>query len=103
VPRFLDKLQRDYPWLPRSLARHYTRAYGARTQKLINAAASVAALGQCFGPNFYEAEVHYLMKQEWAETAQDILTRRTKHALHMTTDEKAAFGAWFDGQMARSA
>jgi glycerol-3-phosphate dehydrogenase len=103
VPRFLDKLQRDYPWLPRSLARHYARAYGARTQKLINGAASVAGLGQCFGPNFYEAEVRYLMKQEWAETAQDILTRRTKHALHMNAEEKAAFGAWFDGQMARSA
>jgi len=47
--------------------------------------------------------VRYLMKQEWAETAEDILTRRTKHSLHMSAEEKAAFGAWFGGQMARSA
>ncbi len=103
VPRFLEKLQRDYAWLPRGLARHYARLYGARTSKLIGGATSVAALGQCFGPNFYEAEVRYVIEQEWAETAEDILTRRTKHGLHMSAEEKAAFGAWFDGQMARSA
>ncbi len=103
VPRFLEKLQRDYAWLPRGLARHYARLYGARTSNLIGGATSVAALGRYFGPNFYEAEVRYLIEQEWAETAEDILTRRTKHGLHMSADEKAAFGAWFDGQMARSA
>jgi len=103
VPRFLEKLQRDYGWLPRGLARHYARLYGARTSRLIGGATSVAALGQHFGPNFYEAEVRYLMAQEWAETPEDILTRRTKHGLHMSADEKAAFAAWFDGQMALSA
>jgi glycerol-3-phosphate dehydrogenase len=103
IPRFLEKLQQDYAWLPRGLARHYARHYGARTSRLIVGATSVAALGQCFGTNFYEAEVRYLIEQEWAETAEDILTRRTKHGLHMTADQKAVFGAWFDGQMARSA
>ena len=103
VPRFLDKLQRDYPWLPRGLAGYYARIYGARTAKVIAGAGSLAALGQCFGPNFYEAEVRYLMAAEWAETAEDILTRRTKHGLHMSAEEKAAFGTWLNGQMARSA
>ena len=37
------------------------------------------------------------------ETAQDILTRRTKHGLHMSTDETAEFGAWFDGRDRKSA
>jgi glycerol-3-phosphate dehydrogenase len=103
LPRFLDRLRRDYPWLPRDLARHYARHYGARTSELIGKAGSLAALGRRFGPRFYEAEGRYLMAREWAETPADILTRRTKHALHMSAEEKAAFGAWFDGHLARSA
>ncbi|PZM14473.1 glycerol-3-phosphate dehydrogenase [Rhizobium tubonense] len=103
VPRFLHTLQREYPWLPRALAGHYARVYGARTAKVIGGAASLSGLGQCFGPNFYEAEVRYLMTQEWAETAEDILTRRTKHGLHISAEEKATFDVWLNGQMARSA
>ena len=30
------------------------------------------------------ARARFLMAQEWATTAEDIVTRRTKHALHMT-------------------
>jgi glycerol-3-phosphate dehydrogenase len=103
VVRFLDKLQRDYPWLPRDLAGYYARVYGARTAKVVAGAGSLSGLGQSFGPNFYEAEVRYLMAEEWAETAEDILTRRTKHGLHMSAEEKAAFGTWLNRQMARSA
>ncbi|MET0748425.1 MAG: glycerol-3-phosphate dehydrogenase [Rhizobium sp.] len=103
ITRFFEKLQQDYGWLPRSLSRHYARHYGARTARLIGGATSMAGLGQCFGTNFYEAEVRYLIEQEWAQTAEDILTRRTKHGLHMTPGEKAAFATWFDGQMAGAA
>jgi glycerol-3-phosphate dehydrogenase len=103
IPRFLDKLQREYAWLPRDLTRYYARVYGARTARVIDGAGSVAGLGRNFGPNFYEAEVRYLLAQEWAQTAEDILTRRTKHGLHMSAAEKVSFDAWFAGQMARSA
>ncbi len=99
IPTFLDRLATDYPWLPRDLARHYTRVYGARTAALIDGATSLAGLGQRFGPHLYEAEVRYLMAREWAETAEDILTRRTKHALHMSAEQKAAFSVWFDGHL----
>ena len=96
VPTFLDRLHRDYPWLTRDLAHHYARLYGARTKAVIGAATSMAGLGRRFGPNFYEAEARYLMAEEWAETADDILTRRTKHALHMSAGEKASFAAWLN-------
>ncbi|WP_413991079.1 glycerol-3-phosphate dehydrogenase [Labrys okinawensis] len=103
VPKFLDRLATHYPWLPRDLARYYTRTYGARTARLIGGATSLADLGQGFGPRLYEAEVRYLMAQEWAETAEDILTRRTKHGLHMSEDQKAAFAGWFERQPADAA
>jgi D-erythritol 1-phosphate dehydrogenase len=97
VPRFIARLQREYGWLPEDLMLHYARTYGARTAQVIGSAKSLADLGRQFGPTFYEAEVRYLMTHEWAETAPDILTRRTKHGLHMSTEQTAAFGAWFDG------
>jgi D-erythritol 1-phosphate dehydrogenase len=103
IQRFIERLRLDYPWLPPDLARHYARLYGARTSALIDGARSLAELGRRFGPRLYEAEARYLRAREWAETPEDILTRRTKHALHMNAEEKAAFGAWHDGRLARSA
>ncbi len=103
VPLFLDRLQREYPWLPRDLARHYARHYGACTASLIDGARSLEGLGRRFGPCLYETEVRYLTAHEWAETPEDILRRRTKHALHMSAHEQAAFEDWFERSLARSA
>lgn len=103
MPRFIARLQQEFPWLPDDLLLHYARIYGARTARVIGTAQTLADLGRRLGPNLYEAEVRYLVAEEWAETAQDILTRRTKHGLHMSTDETAEFGAWFDGRDRKSA
>ena len=40
------------------------------------------------------------MATEWARTAEDVLTRRTKEYLHMTEDEQQAFADWFDATFA---
>ena len=92
---FMAQLAQEYPWLPRDLARYYTRTYGTLTRELIGQRTSVAQLGRRFGPLLYEAEARYLTAREWAETAEDILWRRTKHQLHMTADEQGAFAEWF--------
>jgi glycerol-3-phosphate dehydrogenase len=57
-------------------------------------ATSLDGLGQHFGGDLYEAEARYLIAREWAQTAEDILTRRTKHNLHLTTEQQAAFTTW---------
>ena len=82
--RFVAKLGDEYPFLPPALARHYARLYGARALKLLGPASSLADLGRPFGPGFYEREARYLVAEEWARTADDILVRRTKHGLKMT-------------------
>ena len=38
------------------------------------------------------------MAKEWAQTPEDILKRRTKHYLHMSEAEQAAFAAWFEAE-----
>ncbi|CUH79779.1 glycerol-3-phosphate dehydrogenase [Tropicibacter naphthalenivorans] len=92
---FRNKMKADYPWMPRALRQHYGRLYGTRVAQIVGAATSLDGLGKHFGGNLYEAEVTYLIQNEWAQTAEDILWRRTKHRLHLTDAEQAAFADWF--------
>ncbi|MBW4983261.1 glycerol-3-phosphate dehydrogenase [Mameliella sp. CS4] len=96
--QFRNTMKREYPWMPRELRRHYGRCYGSRVRQIAGDATSLEGLGQHFGGQLYEAEVTYLVTHEWAQTAEDILWRRTKHRLHMTEAEQAAFAAWFDAR-----
>ena len=83
---FLTELRRSAPWLPEALAHRYARAYGTRIDVLLAGARSVDDLGEDFGGGLFEAEVDYLMRQEWAQTAEDILWRRTKLGLHVSPE-----------------
>ncbi|GGD86983.1 glycerol-3-phosphate dehydrogenase [Aureimonas endophytica] len=96
--RFERDLKARHAFLPPELAHHYARLYGTRADRLLAGATSLSGLGQHFGGRLYEAEARYLMANEWARRADDILTRRTKHYLHMTPAEIDAFTAWMDRQ-----
>jgi D-erythritol 1-phosphate dehydrogenase len=85
---FLTNLKARNPWLPDTLALHYGRLYGARTAKLLTGATSIRDLGQHFGANLYAAEVNYLRQHEWAQTAEDVLDRRTKQGLRLTASQR---------------
>ncbi|MHA1190275.1 MAG: glycerol-3-phosphate dehydrogenase [Alphaproteobacteria bacterium] len=101
--RFLAAFQSRHDWLPPDLARHYCRLYGTRADDLIGGAKSVSQLGRKFGPKFFEAEVAYLRRNEWAGTPEDILERRTKHGLHLSAAERDSFSNWFAADYAKSA
>ena len=88
--RFLTEFQRVRPWLPADVAYHCARLYGTRARDVVGAARDLSSLGQHFGGTLYACEVDYLRKAEWAQTAEDVLDRRTKHGLHLTPDERAA-------------
>jgi glycerol-3-phosphate dehydrogenase len=100
---FREKMKADYPWMPRALRKHYGRLYGTRVAQIAGDATALDGLGQHFGGNLYEAEVAYLVQNEWAQTAEDILWRRTKHRLHMTEAEQAAFTEWFEANVDKAA
>ncbi len=75
-------LAERYPWLSEDLRQRYVRTYGTRTAALLQGAHSMADMGREFGAGLYEREVRYLVAEEWAVTAEDILWRRTKLGLH---------------------
>ena len=94
---FRSGLQARYPWLPERLALHYARLYGTRSQEILGEAAKLSDLGTQFSPELYECEACYLLKEEWAHSAEDILERRTKHGLHMSEAQRKVFSGWFAG------
>jgi D-erythritol 1-phosphate dehydrogenase len=83
-----------YPCLPEHLIRHYARLYGTRMSKLLGDVATLDGLGRHFGGLLYQREAQFLADTEWAQTADDILERRTKHGLHLTQTEKDHLQNW---------
>ena len=88
-------LAQEYPDMPRELLERWVRAYGTCTRALIGEARSPADLGRHFGGGLYEAEAAYLVRNEWARSAEDILARRSKLLLHVPADTAAALDEWF--------
>lgn len=81
---YVKKTQEKYPWLPSALAYRYARNYGTLLDRIVGGATAVDGLGECLGDDLYEAEVSYLIREEWARTADDILWRRSKLGLHLS-------------------
>jgi glycerol-3-phosphate dehydrogenase len=81
---FLTEFRRANAWLPEPLARRYARAYGTRIDRLLAGARSLEELGEDFGDGLYEAEIVYLVIQEWARAAEDVLWRRSKLGLRVS-------------------
>jgi len=93
-PGFLARFRAAHPWLPAALAHRLVRRYGDRTGRLLDGARSLGDLGHDFGPDLYEAEVAYLMRNEWARTAEDVLERRTKAGLRVDAATRARLDKW---------
>ncbi|WP_149535931.1 glycerol-3-phosphate dehydrogenase [Siccirubricoccus phaeus] len=94
-----EALQR-WPWLAPGTARRMLRAYGTEMAALLGGAARVADLGQAFGCGLFERELDWLVREEWARTAEDVLWRRSKLGLRLAPERQAAVAAWM-GQEAR--
>lgn len=78
---FLMRFSQQYSWLPKELAYRYARHYGTCANIFLKEAKSLTDLGQHFANDLYECEVQYLIEHEFAQTAEDILWRRTKLGL----------------------
>jgi glycerol-3-phosphate dehydrogenase len=91
---FLTEFQAARPWLPAQLARRLARAYGTRVEALLGPARGLADLGADLGAGLHEAEADYLMNREWAQSAEDILWRRSKLGLHLPQGGAARLDDW---------
>ena len=80
-------LRERWPFLTPALAMRLARAYGTRAFALLEGARAERDLGERFGADLTEAELAYLVREEWARTADDVLWRRSKLGLRMTPAE----------------
>jgi glycerol-3-phosphate dehydrogenase len=94
------ELMRNYPFLDFAHANRLAHAYGTRASKLLGNAKSPGDLGQSFGATLTESEVKYLMANEWACTAEDIVWRRSKLGLRLSSGEISALDEWITAHRA---
>ncbi|MGL5115135.1 MAG: glycerol-3-phosphate dehydrogenase [Beijerinckiaceae bacterium] len=89
-----DALAATYPFLSAKQAQRLARTYGTRAKAFLAEAKSLTDLGKSFGDDLTEAEVRYLMREEWATTADDVLWRRSKLGLRVSAEAKAALATF---------
>jgi len=98
---FLAAFRARHPWAPEDMAVRLAHAYGSRADTIIGSAASLADLGRDFGGGLTEAEVAYLVRHEWAQTAEDILWRRSKLGLHTCPETAIDLRDWLASNQGR--
>ncbi|HEY1475782.1 MAG TPA: glycerol-3-phosphate dehydrogenase [Pseudolabrys sp.] len=79
-----------WPFLDVQHARRLVRAYGRRIERILKDAQRLDDLGPCFTGDLTGAEVRYLVEDEWAQSADDVLWRRSKLGLKATPEEQSA-------------
>jgi len=95
VPRgdfsaYRNELAAKYAELPRGYIESLLRRHGSRAPRILGRAKTVADLGTHFGHMLYAAEIDYLVAEEWARSAEDVLWRRTKCGLHLFASQRDA-------------
>lgn len=91
---FLQQLAQRCAWLPAPLRERYARAYGSRALRLLGDARRLQDLGEEVLPQLFAAEIDYLRREEWGQTAEDLLWRRSKLGLHLPPDAAARLDEW---------
>jgi glycerol-3-phosphate dehydrogenase len=91
---YLRMKKQAFGWAPPELIERYIHSYGSRIDRLLAACASLHDLGQEVLPGLFEAELHYLIRHEWAQTAEDILWRRTRLGHLLPPEARATLEGW---------
>ncbi len=88
------RLAERFAALPLELIARLARTYGTRTERLLAGVRSISDLGEHFGGGLYAREVDYLVSQEWARSAEDVLFRRTMLGLQATQQTRDRLTAY---------
>jgi glycerol-3-phosphate dehydrogenase len=84
-----------WPFLGPDTALRLAHSYGTRAERILGAARCMGDLGRDFGRGLSEAELDYLARDEWAQTADDALWRRSKLGLHLSKAQAEAVAVYY--------
>lgn len=94
VDVLLADITAQYPQMPVALLKRLVQTYGTLIPKVLGPAETESDLGRHFGASLYQREIEYLVRTEWAVSAEDILWRRTKLGLRMSDKEIAELSSF---------
>ncbi|MEM7473117.1 MAG: glycerol-3-phosphate dehydrogenase [Pseudomonadota bacterium] len=94
VDALIAALKRDYAFLDDFWARRLIRAYGTEARAVLGGAENAEDLGQAFGATLTAREITWLMQNEYACAAEDVVWRRTKLGLRMSGDQIKVLEDW---------
>jgi len=83
----VQKLRLACPFISEKHATRLIRTYGTCAHDMSKHLQTPEELGTHFGHQLYGFEVDYLLAEEWAQTAEDVLFRRTKIGLFLSSEE----------------
>ncbi len=81
--QYLLYARKKYHWLDKEILNRYLYSYGSCTEYFLSKCTSIESMGKKYGTSLYQVELDYLISEEWAQTIDDILERRTKLGLTM--------------------
>ncbi|AKH63436.1 MULTISPECIES: glycerol-3-phosphate dehydrogenase [Photorhabdus] len=87
-------LRKRHNWLPEGVAVRYARTYGSNSGLILQGANNLADLGKSFGQGLYEAELRYLVNNEWVVELDDAIWRRTKLGMWLNEEQKQRIAVW---------
>lgn len=94
---YINYAQAKYQWMKPELLSRYLYTYGTNMEKFLALCTNEDSLGKKYGSNLYQVEVDYLISEEWAQSCDDILKRRTKLDLVIDETSKNELANYIDG------
>ncbi|MFV2052713.1 glycerol-3-phosphate dehydrogenase [Aliiroseovarius sp. YM-037] len=94
VEKLIADLKTQHPFLDDFWARRLVRGYGTDAFVMLEGTTDADALGEAFGATLTEREVRWLMVHEYAQTAEDVVWRRSRLGLRLSTDQIGHLEKW---------
>ncbi len=102
VGALITQLRTQFPFLTERWAARLVRAYGLDAFEVLGDAKKEEDLGCRFGATLTAREVDWLVQNEYARCAEDIVWRRSKLGLTMTENEIRTLDEWMAGTATKS-
>jgi glycerol-3-phosphate dehydrogenase len=96
VEQRIADLRSRYPFLEAKWADRLIRSYGTLATTILGDATSLEDCGEHFGHGLTARELHYLKAHEWAQSAEDVLWRRTKLGLRLSPAQQNSLRRFFN-------
>ncbi len=93
---YFGELREKYNWLPEGVLHRYAYNYGTLSEKILSDKTDTEDMGTNFGDGVFEAELDYLVNNEWASDINSIIRNRTKLALHISERTKEKIATWLE-------